>query len=236
VTPISEPSKTAAGYYRTRFAPDDRRREIWRHLTAWLRQFMPNHGAILELGAGYCYFINQVEGTRRVAVDIGTQVTECAAPGVEAYEGDALTFLRRVPPGSFDFVFASNFFEHFDWPVLTEMIRGIHLALAPGGRLAIVQPNFRTAYRRYFDDYTHRTIHTDVSMADFLESEGFAVIENIPRFMPLTVKSRLGGWTWLIPLYLRSPWRPFAGQMFILAERTGPSVPKATGDEVGALV
>ena len=210
---------SAEAYYRTRFTQDDRRAGLWRHLTAYIKRYMPQHGAILELGAGYCYFINQVEGRRRVAVDLGAQVVASAAPGVEAYEGDALTFLDRIEPGSFDFVFASNFFEHFEWPALTALIRGIHRALAPGGRLAIVQPNFRLAPRRYFDDYTHRTIFTDVSLADWLQSEGFTVIAREPRFMPFTVKSRLGGLTWLVPLYLRLPWRPFAGQMFIVAER-----------------
>ena len=45
------------------------------------------------------------------------------------------------------------------------------------------------------------------------------MVECVPRFLPLTVKSRAGGLTFLVPFYLRSPWRPFAGQMFVLAER-----------------
>ena len=45
----------------------------------------------------------------------------------------------------------------------------------------------------------------------------------MPRFLPLTVKSRMGGLTFLVPFYLRSPWRPMAGQMFVLAERPSHS-------------
>ena len=209
----------AAAYFRTRFVPDPRREALWRHLNGYLKQFIPANAAVMELGAGYCYFINGVPGTRRVAVDLGPQVTACAAPGVEAHQGDALAFLRSAPSASFDFIFASNFFEHFEWPVLFEMIAEIRRVLRPRGRLALIQPNFRLAPRRYFDDYTHRTIFTDVSLADWLESEQFRVIKLVPRFMPLTVKSRAGGLTWLVPIYLRLPWRPLAGQMFVLAER-----------------
>jgi SAM-dependent methyltransferase len=209
----------AAAYFRTRFAPDARREALWRHLNDYLKQFIPANASVLELGAGYCYFINGVPGRRRVALDLGPQVTACAAPGVEAHQGDAIALLKSMPAGSFDFIFASNFFEHFDWPQLFEMIAEIRRVLAPRGRLALIQPNFRLAPRRYFDDYTHRTIFTDVSLADWLESEQLRVIKTVPRFMPLTVKSRAGGMTWLVPIYLRLPWRPLAGQMFVLAER-----------------
>jgi SAM-dependent methyltransferase len=209
----------AAAYFRTRFRPDPRRAELWRHLNGYLKQFIPANASVLELGAGYCYFINGVPGRRRVALDLGPQVTASAAAGVEAHQGDAIEFLRTQPPASFDFVFASNFFEHFEWAQLTAMIAEIRRVLTPQGRLALVQPNFRLAPRRYFDDYTHRTIFTDVSLADWLESEQFTVIKMVPRFMPLTVKGAGGGLTWLVPLYLKLPWRPFAGQMFVLAER-----------------
>jgi hypothetical protein len=40
------------------------------------------------------------------------------------------------------------------------------------------------------------------------------------RFTPLTVESRIGGLQGLVPLYLRLPWRPFAGQMLAVARRS----------------
>ena len=138
---------------------------------------------------------------------------------VEGFVGDALEFLRNAEPAQFDFVLASNFFEHFTWPQLEEMIAALVRVLRPGGRLAAIQPNFRLAAGRYFDDYTHRTIFTDVSLSDWLKSNGLKIVRNEPRFLPLTVKSRLGGLSFLIPLYLALPFRPLAGQMFVLAEK-----------------
>ncbi len=206
-------------YFATRFTRDPRREALWTHLTRFLARYVPPEAAVLELGAGYCYFINNVRGRRRVAVDVSPDAVRSAAPGVEAVRADALDFLAAVPDRTFDFVFASNFLEHFEWPALTSMIADLRRVLGDGGRLCLVQPNFRLAPRRYFDDYTHRTVFSDVSLVDWLEASGFRVLECQPRFLPLTVRSRLGGFAFLVPLYLRLPWRPFAGQMFVLAER-----------------
>lgn len=208
-----------ANYFQTRFTEDPRRARMWAQLMPYLQRYVPPEARVLELGAGYCYFINDVRGRRRVAVDASESVVTYAAPGVEANRVDALEFLRLTSDNQFDFVFASNFLEHFDWPALNLLIDHVFRALAPGGRLALIQPNFRLAPRRYFDDYTHRTIFTDVALNDWLQSVGFRTIELVPRFLPLTVKSRFGGLSPLIPLYLKLPWRPFAGQMFIVAER-----------------
>jgi SAM-dependent methyltransferase len=217
---MSTPPNDAAGaYFRARFTEDPRRADLWRHLTAYLARFVPKDAAVLELGAGYCYFINQIPAARRVAVDVGPQVRSAAAAGVEVREGDALTYLGAAPPAEFDFILASNFLEHLEWPELNALLPLLLRVLRPGGRLALIQPNFRLAPGRYFDDYTHRTVFSDVSLRDWLTSGGFRILVETPRFLPLTVKSRLGSLSFLVPLYLRMPWRPLAGQMFVLAER-----------------
>jgi len=216
----AEAAQRSDEYFRTRFAPDARRDRVWQVLTPYLARYVPADAAVLELGAGFCGFINRVPARRRVAVDLAEAVTQYAASGVEAVRSDALEFLTRTPPGTFDFIFASNFLEHFEWAVLAQMLPLIVRALRPRGRLALVQPNFRLAPGRYFDDYTHRTIFTDVSLTDWLQTAPLRILRCEPRFLPLTVKSRLGGLSFLMPIYLRLPWRPFAGQMFVLAERT----------------
>jgi SAM-dependent methyltransferase len=208
-------------YFATRLAHDTRRERLWRCLTPYLQRFVPEDAAIMELGAGYCYFINNISAARRVAVDVSPEVRRWAVPEVELVVGDALQYLRNAEPLQFDFILASNFFEHFDWPVLNEMIALIARALRPSGRLAVIQPNFRLAADRYFDDYTHRTIFTDVSLHDWLCGAGFEVVKLVPRFLPLSVKGRMGALSALVPLYLHLPYRPLAGQMFALAEWPG---------------
>lgn len=206
-------------YFATRFAPDPRREAVWRHMTRYLQRYVPPGAVVLELGAGYCQFINAVQARRRVAVDVSDELRVRAGPGVEAVVSDALSYLRTSSAATFDIVFASNFLEHLEWDVLEPLIVEIRRVLVPQGRIALVQPNFRLAPGRYFDDYTHRTVFTDVSLCDWLEASGFRIVRCVPRFMPLTLKSRLGLLSALVPAYLRLPWRPFAGQMFVLAER-----------------
>jgi hypothetical protein len=79
------------------------------------------------------------------------------------------------------------------------------------------QTNYYYAYREYFDDYTHRSVYTHTSICDFLEAHNYAVIECRPRFLPLTVKSRLPIAPFLIRLYLASPWKAMGKQMLIRA-------------------
>ena len=57
-------------YFQTRFAPDPKREVLWR--TLYRYHFSPLISAtdcVLELGAGYGVFINQVAAKRRIAVD-----------------------------------------------------------------------------------------------------------------------------------------------------------------------
>ena len=53
--------------------------------------------------------------------------------------------------------------------------------------------------------------------SDFLSANDYEVIDLRPRFLPLTVKSRLPVWPALIGLYLNSPIKPLAKQMFLRA-------------------
>jgi SAM-dependent methyltransferase len=172
---------------------------------------------VLDLGAGYGSFINHIAARRRIALDSWPGLYDNAAPGVEVEIRDVedLGFLAE---NSLDVIFASNLFEHLTQDKLARVLAGVARALKREGLLLVMQPNFRLAYRRYFDDYTHVAIYTDVSLADFLEVHGYSVLEVQPRFLPLTVESRLPVSEWLIRAYLASPIRPLAGQMFIQAK------------------
>ena len=98
--------------------------------------------------------------------------------------------------------------------------------LSPGGRLIIMQPNFRLNPGGYFDDYTHVAIYTDRSLADYLTSLGWTIEIVMPRFLPLTLKSKASGLTFLVPWYLRSPIKPMAGQMLLVATPRSPADPE----------
>jgi SAM-dependent methyltransferase len=209
----------AQGYFESRLEHDPGREVLWATLCdAVLDDLVPKGGVALELGAARCDLINNLKADRRIAVDLWPGVEEHAANGVEAYVSSA-TDLGFLADRSIDSVFASNLVEHLDVEDVRTMVGEIRRVLKEGGRLVLIQPNFRISSKRYFDDYTHRSIWTDVSLSDFLRSEGFEVERIQPRFLPLTVKSRLPVRSWLIRLYLASPIKPMAGQMLVVGRK-----------------
>ena len=72
---------------------------------------------------------------------------------------------------------------------------------------------------RFYAAYhaAHVTVFTHVSLTDLLSASGFCVEKVVPRFMPFSMQSCLPQWSWAVALYLRSPIRPMAKQMLIVA-------------------
>jgi hypothetical protein len=206
------------GYFQTRFAPDARRELLWRTLYRHhFSRLISTNDCVLELGAGYGYFINHVVAKRRIAIDAWDGFVNYLHDGIESRIGN-VTDLSFLMPSSLNFVFASNLFEHITQEDFASILHQLKPALASNGTLNILQPNYYYSYREYFDDYTHRTIYTHTSISDFLEAQGYQIIECKPRFLPLTIKSQwLPVSPMLIRLYLSSPWKPTGKQMFIRA-------------------
>ncbi len=204
-----------SGYHETRFAPDPRREVLWKTLvSAYFQRLIPRGGCTLELGAGYAHFINNVCSQKRIAIDTWEGLKDHAAPGVETLI-QTVCDLSAIESASVDFAFASNLVEHLTQEQFAVLLQQLRQKIKPGGTLTLVQPNYRFAYREYFDDYTHVAVYSDRSLCDFLGANGFRVLACKPRFLPLSVKSRLPVSALLIRLYLRSPWKILGKQMLV---------------------
>lgn len=212
---MSDDDASAAQYFRARFVPEAGRAGTWRVICRHLARYVPETARVLDLGAGYCSFINAVRAGERHALDANPGFIHFAEPGVHTHVGRCHA-LSAFPAAHFDVVFASNLLEHLAGNELEETLREVRRVLRPGGYFVLMQPNFRYCMREYFDDYTHQTVFTHVSLADLLRAHDFEVETVVPRFLPLSFKSRLPAWPWLVDLYLRSPWRPFAKQMLMV--------------------
>lgn len=206
-------------YHRTRLQHDPRRRMLWQTLvnSIFQKEISPDF-VVLELGAGYGEFINSVKARRRLAVDVWPGMLSHLEPGVEGLVTD-IAQLDKIEDNSVDYVFSSNCFEHVSREKLVACLAQLQRKMKPGAQLSIVQPNFKYCSRDYFDDYTHISVYTAQSLGDLLEASGFKVTRYLPRFLPLTLKSRWLVHPLLIRLYLASPVKPFAGQMLINALR-----------------
>src|ERR1041385_3696757 len=193
------------GYHEAHLPEDPARAVVWSVVADYLAPWMPANGAVVEIGAGYCAWINNVAAARRVAVDVWPEVARFAAPGVEARVLDASRELLTLGAASFDVVLASNILEHFEPGVAIAVVEDVHRVLKPGGRLIIIQPNFRYAAKHYFDDYTHRSVFTDVSLPNLRRAHGFRIDRGQPRFLPYSMRgSRLPIRSWTVRAYLRS--------------------------------
>jgi 2-polyprenyl-3-methyl-5-hydroxy-6-metoxy-1,4-benzoquinol methylase len=206
------------GYFATRLAENANRAPVWRHICDYLARWIPQDADVLELGAGWCDFANLVQARSVTAVDLESVVLTAAAQHVRAVVGDC-TDLTELDDATFDVVFASNLLEHLERPQSDRLLAEAMRVLRPGGRLILLQPNFRLQPGRYFDDYTHVAIFTDVSLADYLAASGWQVQHVAARFLPLSMRSRGSSLSFLVPWYLRSPLKPLAGQMLVVATR-----------------
>lgn len=208
-------------YYETRYVPDPHRSAVWRHIVKFLSpRWIPGTADVLELGAGYCDFSNAVAANSRTAMDIDEAVRLSASSGVRAEVGDC-TDLTRFSSEAFDVVFASNLLEHLSREDGRRLVKEARRVLRPDGRLILIQPNFRLRPHEYFDDYTHVAVYSDRSLPDFLTAEGLEIIAVQARFLPQSMRSRFSALSGLVPYYLRSPVKPMAGQMLVVARRPG---------------
>ena len=204
-------------YHESRLTHDPKRDVVWQAL--WRFNFshrVPADGCVLDLGAGFGNFINSVRARRRIALDAWPEFTRFLAPGIESHVGP-VTDMDFLEDGAVDFALASNLFEHIPQVDFGRVLAGLRTKLSARGTLTIVQPNYRYAYREYFDDYTHVAVYSHITMTDFLTANGYEVMQVVPRFLPLTVKSRLPVSPWLIGAYLASPFKPLGKQMLVQA-------------------
>lgn len=204
-------------YHETRLPHDIRRDTVWQALwNHYFRRIVPADGCVLDLGCGYGEFINNVTARRRIGLDVWDGIRTHLAPGVEPVIS-SVTDLSAIEDGTVDFAFASNLFEHIPQETLVAVLAQLRAKLTARGTLTMLQPNYRFAFREYFDDYTHVAIYSHISLADLLCANGWEILEVRPRFLPLTVKSRLPVSQWLIRLYLASPFKPMGKQMLLRA-------------------
>jgi SAM-dependent methyltransferase len=204
-------------YFETRLKPDPRREVLWRTLCRHhFDGLISSDDCVLELGAGYGHFVNNLTARRKIALDTWKGFVSYLQPGIESRVGDVCD-LSFLAPDSVNFAFASNLFEHITQADFSSVLLQLRRVLTENGTLNILQPNYYYAYREYYDDYTHRAVYSHTSLCDFLQANGYLVIECKPRFLPLTVKSRIPISAALIRLYLQSPWKVAGKQMFIRA-------------------
>ncbi len=178
-------------YYKVAYKFNPKNNILWREIVQYLEKYIKSTDRVLDLGAGYCYFINNLEYcSSKVAIDISPELENYAKKTVATHV-ISYDVLDSYFQSEFDVVFTSNFFEHLTIEECRNSLRKISLVLKPDGKLIIIQPNFRYCYKDYFDDYTHKTIFDDKSMCQVLLDGQFKPIVVKPKFMPYTTRGQI---------------------------------------------
>jgi SAM-dependent methyltransferase len=208
--------------YARRFTPDLQfRNEMWKILcSSFFQRYIVNKDRVLEIGAGYCEFINNIQAGHKTAVDINPDVKNYAAKDVEIVV-NSTSQMTAIPNDSVDVVFASNFFEHLTRDEIVATFREVHRILSPAGKFMVLQPNIRFCAKDYWMFFDHVTPIDDRAFVEALEINGFEVVKVIDRFLPYTTKSRLPKALFLIRLYLSLPimWHIFGQQSFFVSRK-----------------
>lgn len=209
--------------YRDRFDSGEkgRKSKLWSVLVGYLQRYVPEDATVLDMGAGYCEFINHVRAARKIAVDLNPDTAANAAPGVEVFQAacDALTFQDDA---SVDVVFISNFLEHLaDKKEVLRVLKEANRVTREGGRIIIIQPNIRLAFNEYWDYFDHHVALSDRSLTEAVKLAGYRPVKVIPAFLPFSTKGAVRQLVFLFRVYMSLPflWRFFGKQTLVVAEK-----------------
>lgn len=211
--------------YESRFNPQERKAKLalWKVLVNnFLQNYVTVNDTVLDIGGGYCEFINQIRSKNKYLIDLNPDAKVFANPDVTVLNLNILSINEQQKLDiRFDKIFISNFFEHLNSAEeLIEVLGFCYDILTPGGSLLVIQPNFKYSYKEYYDFIDHKLPITHLSLKELLETIGFRIDTLIPRFLPFSTKGRLASPT-LLKIYLKFPifWNFLGGQLFVKATK-----------------
>ncbi len=198
------------------------RNKVWSILCSdFFQKYIPRNSKILEIAAGYCEFINNINAKEKIALDLNKDVKKFAKSEVKVHIGTAtkLDFLEKE---SIDVVFISNFFEHLTKIQIVETLKEVHRILRKGGKILILQPNIRYCYKDYWMFFDHISPLDHRSLKEILLLQNFKIQKILPRFLPFQMKeSKLPKFKFLIKIFLKCKIAQIilGKQMFIYAKK-----------------
>jgi hypothetical protein len=205
--------------YRFRDVDQASRQAVWREIACYAYGRMGAPRRVLDPAAGRGEFITAVPAAERWGVDLVSQGIPDTA-GVKMITASIMD--AELPADYFDGVFLSNFLEHLPGQDAVAAVLGkLRAAMEPGGRIAVLGPNFRYCAREYFDCADHTVALTHVAVTEHLYAAGFDITAVTPRFLPYSFRGLLPPSRSLTRTYLRVPalWRLLGKQFLVLARK-----------------
>ena len=206
--------------YRFRDVDQRAREAVWHEIATHVHGELGRPERVLDPAAGRGEFINAVPAKERWAVDAVAYEEGTYSPGVKTMVSDI--FDAELPQDHFDGVFVSNFMEHLPTQeAASTFLERMRASVRPGGRIAIMGPNFRYCRDEYFDCADHTLIFTHVAIEEHLYTAGFEPIRVVPRYLPYSFRGKLPPSRRLTRRYLATPlaWRLLGKQFLVIGQR-----------------
>lgn len=208
--------------YRFRDVDQASRQAVWQEIARYVYARMGEPRSVLDPAAGRGEFITAVPAAERWGVDLMSH-GDLEGAGVKMIIADVMD--AELPQEHFDGVFVSNFLEHLpDQNSVAAFLAKLRDAMTPGGRVAIMGPNFKYCAKEYFDCADHAVILSHIGLAEHLHAAGFEVEAMHPRFLPYSFRGLLPPSPRLTRTYLHTPlaWKLLGKQFLAIASKPGP--------------
>ncbi len=204
--------------YRFRDIDQGDRETVWHQVALFIHERLGSPQIMLDPAAGLGEFIRHSPSREKWAID-RVDFGWAEQSGVHLALGDNMT--ADVPADYFDGIWVSNFLEHLPGQEeVAAFLEHMLSRLKPGGRLAVMGPNFKYCYREYFDCADHTVALSHLGAAEHLFGAGFELESVVPRFLPYSFRGRLPAGKTLIDRYLATPWAwRFLGKQFLIIAR-----------------
>jgi 2-polyprenyl-3-methyl-5-hydroxy-6-metoxy-1,4-benzoquinol methylase len=206
--------------YRFRDVDQSSKDAVWSEIAPHVHAMMGSPEKVLDPAAGRGEFISAVAAAETWAVDEVSYPEARHKPGTTVVTASVMD--AELPQSHFDGVFVSNFLEHLrDQEQIASFLEKMWQVMEPGGRIAIMGPNYRYCAGEYWDCADHYVALTHVAIGEHLYAAGFEPERIVPRYLPYSFRGILPPSRRLTRLYLKMPpaWRLLGKQFLVIGRK-----------------
>ena len=118
-------------------------------------KYIKENANVLDLGAGYGEFINNIKADQKIAMDINDDCRSRLEPNVHFIHQDC-SETWQLDNQKLDIVFSSNLMEHLKSKEKVEsLLSEAYRCLKNGGKIILIGPNIKYTGGAYWDFWDH---------------------------------------------------------------------------------
>ena len=159
--------------YRFKDVDMSKKNLVWREVAEFVSGLTDQPQTVLDPAGGMCEFINNISAKEKWTIDLNEEfVKKYAEKSIKIIVGENLSV--DLPENYFDLIFVSNFLEHLhSQEKVAEFLAKMFASVKPGGFVVVMGPNFKYAWKEYFDFADHTVCLSELGAAEHIVGAGF---------------------------------------------------------------